>query len=129
MLNKEKDLALLEFEVKGKKRTVEKILEATNKSSEADRYVTAVNYAKSEFSASTETDITTLNDIHSIGFIPYDFMESEKGWTTVKLNKTELEQLYKNASEKAAGLPPQVITIDYQDSSIEGIELDYQFVH
>lgn len=33
VLNKEKDLALLEFEVKGKKRTVEKILEGTNKSS------------------------------------------------------------------------------------------------
>ncbi len=128
-LTKQKQLAYLELDIKGYKETIEKALEESEHHSELDRYYSLVEAAKSEFNASAETDIMTLNDIHSIGFIPYDFMDSEKGWTTLKFTKPELDSLYETAKNISEGLPPQVISIDYEDTAIEDIELDYQFVH
>ena len=128
-LTKQKQLALLELDVKGFKATIEKALSKRNRNSKEDRFYTLVEEAKSEFLASKETDTMTRNDLYSIGFIPYDFMDSEKGWTSIKFSKTELDNLYDTAKTSSEGLPPQVISIDYDDASIEGIELDYQFIH
>lgn len=124
-----KQLALAEWKVRGSKDLIEKELLKINASSDADQFLALSQDAKMTFDAAEKTDIVTNSAIHDINFIPYDFMENESGWNTLKLTKTELEALYLSAKNTNQNLPTEILSIDYDEKGVSGIEVDYTFVH
>ncbi|WP_027377473.1 hypothetical protein [Kaistella palustris] len=56
-------------------------------------------------------------------------MENESGWNSLKLEKQELEDLYLTAKNANENLPAEILSIDYDEKGIDGIELEYTFVH
>ena len=128
-LNNSKELAMSEWKVRGFKDLIEKELVRINANSDADLYLAMSRDAKFSFDSAERTDIITFSAIHDINFIPYDFMENESGWNSLKLNKQEMETLYLAAKSGNQNLPSEILSIDYDESGIEAIEVDYSFVH
>ncbi|WP_157885937.1 hypothetical protein [Chryseobacterium glaciei] len=128
-LNNIKELAFSEWKVKGFKDLIEKELEKINKTSEADLYVAMAQNAKNTFTAAEKTDVISNSSIHDINFIPYDFMENESGWNSMRIEKSELDNLHSEAKNANENLPSEILTIDYDESVILAVELEYSFVH
>jgi hypothetical protein len=128
-LNNQKELAMSEWKVRGSKDLIDKELLKINASSDADLFLTLSHEAKFTFDAAEKTDVISNSSIHDINFIPYDFMENESGWNSMKLEKAELEAIYLSAKNSNENLPTEVLSIDYDEGGISGIELDYTFVH
>lgn len=128
-LNNLKELAFSEWKVKGFKDTIEKELARINKSSDADLYLAMAQNAKHSFEAAEKTDVISNSSIHDINFIPYDFMENESGWNSMRIEKSELEGLHSEAKNSNENLPSEILSIDYDESMIQAVEVDYSFVH
>ncbi|WP_449399172.1 hypothetical protein [Chryseobacterium wanjuense] len=128
-LNNLKALAFSEWKVKGSKDIIEQELARINKNSDADLYLAMAQNAKNTFEAAEKTDVINNSSIHDINFIPYDFMENESGWNSIRLEKPELEALYAEAKNSNENLPSEILSIDYDESVIEAVEFDYSFVH
>ncbi|MFP3593713.1 hypothetical protein [Chryseobacterium sp. SIMBA_038] len=128
-LNNIKELAFSEWKVKGFKDLIEKELGKINKTSEADLYVAMAQNAKNTFTAAEKTDVISNSSIHDINFIPYDFMENESGWNSMRIEKSELDNLHSEAKNANENLPSEILTIDYDESVILAVELEYSFVH
>ena len=128
-LNNIKELAFSEWKVKGSKDLIEKELTKINKASEADLYFAMAQNAKNTFNAAEKTDVISNSSIHDINFIPYDFMENESGWNNIRIEKAELETLHQTAKNSNENLPSEILSIDYDESVIQAVELDYSFVH
>lgn len=128
-LNNIKELAFSEWKVKGSKDLIEKELTRINKASEADLYIAMAQSAKNTFDAAEKTDVISSAAIHDINFIPYDFMENESGWNSIRIEKSELEGLHTEARTATENLPSEILSIDYDESVIQAVELDYTFVH
>ncbi|SDQ11246.1 hypothetical protein SAMN05421664_0546 [Chryseobacterium soldanellicola] len=128
-LNNIKELAFSEWKVKGSKDLIEKELTKINKASEADLYLAMAQNAKNTFNAAEKTDVISNSSIHDINFIPYDFMENESGWNNIRIEKAELETLHQTAKNSNENLPSEILSIDYDESVIQAVELDYSFVH
>lgn len=124
-----KQLSLAEWKVRGAKDLIEKELLKINASSEADQFLALSQDAKMTFDAAEKTDVVTNAAIHDINFIPYDFMENESGWNNLTLNKDELEKLFLSAKNSNVNLPTEILSIDYDEKGVSGIEVDYTFVH
>lgn len=124
-----KELAMSEWKVRGSKDLIDKEFVRINANSDADLYLAMSHDAKFSFDSAEKTDITTFSAIHDINFIPYDFMENESGWNTLKLNKQEMEALYVTAKNSNQNLPSEILSIDYDEDGIAAIEVDYSFVH
>ncbi|GAB0155266.1 hypothetical protein CHRYSEOSP005_05270 [Chryseobacterium sp. Alg-005] len=128
-LNNIKELAFSEWKVKGNKDIIEKELAKINKATEADLYVAMAQNARNTFEAAEKTDVINQASIHDINFIPYDFMENESGWNSMRIEKSELEGLHSEAKNATENLPSEILSIDYDESMIEAVELEYSFVH
>lgn len=128
LLTREKSKRLGEWERKGNKSLIEGVLDTINGQSQLDKYLAQVQNAKMDFDMAEHTDIISNNSIHTIEFIPYDFMDNENGWTSLKLDKKDLDSIYNSIDKKTEELPPEILSIDYDEEYIEGIELEYQFV-
>lgn len=128
-LNNLKALAFSEWKVKGSKDIIEKELARINKNSDADLYLAMAQNAKNTFEAAEKTDVINNSSIHDINFIPYDFMENESGWNSIRLEKSELEALHTEAKNSNENLPSEILSIDYDESVIQAVEFDYSFVH
>ncbi|WP_223607129.1 hypothetical protein [Chryseobacterium sp. OSA05B] len=128
-LNNIKELAFSEWKVKGSKDTIEKELTRINKSSDADLYLAMAQNAKHTFEAAEKTDVISNSSIHDISFIPYDFMENESGWNSMRIEKSELEGLHSEAKNGNENIPSEILSIDYDESMIQAVEVDYSFVH
>ena len=128
-LNNNRELAMSEWKVKGSKDLIDKELLRINANSDADLFLALSHEAKFTFDAAEKTDVVTNSSIHDINFIPYDFMENESGWNNLKLNKDELEALYLSAKNSNENLPTEILSIDYDEKGISGIEVDFTFVH
>ncbi|KMQ69238.1 hypothetical protein ACM39_03815 [Chryseobacterium sp. FH2] len=128
-LNNLKELAFSEWKIKGSKDLIEKELGRINKTSDADLYLAMAQNAKNIFDAAEKTDVINNSSIHDINFIPYDFMENESGWNSMRIEKTELDKLFQEAKTANENLPAEILSIDYDESIIEAVELDYSFVH
>lgn len=128
-LNNLKELALSEWKVRGSKNLIDKEISRINASSDADHYLSMSHDAKFTFDAAEKTDLISYSAVHDINFIPFDFMENESGWNSLKLTKAELEELYLKAKNSNENLPTEILSIDYDESGIEAIEVDYSFVH
>ncbi|UOU98398.1 hypothetical protein MUU74_00145 [Chryseobacterium daecheongense] len=128
-LNNIKELTFSEWKVKGYKDIIEKELTKINKATEADLYVAMAQNAKNTFEAAEKTDVINNASIHDINFIPYDFMENESGWNSMRIEKSELEGLHSEAKNATENLPSEILSIDYDESMIEAVELEYSFVH
>lgn len=122
-------LAYVNLEIKGYKNIIEDVLEKNNKKSGLENYMHLLEASKAFFQIAEKTDISTLASYHDISFIPYDFMKTDSGWNKLKLSKLELENDYKLASLSNRNLPQEILSIDYDDKYISGIELEYSFVH
>ncbi|MFD2908153.1 hypothetical protein ACFSX9_05330 [Flavobacterium ardleyense] len=122
-------LAYTNLEVKGYKSAIEAVLEKINKKSDLENYLQLLSASKSFFDIAEKTDIDTLASYHDISFVPYDFMKSESGWNKLKLSKSELENDYQLARKSNDNLPQEILSIDYDEKYITGIELEYSFVH
>ena len=128
-LSNQKELALSEWKVRGSKDLIEKEIVKINANSDADLFLAMSQEAKFTFDAAEKTDVVTNSSIHDINFVPYDFMENESGWNNLKLSKQELEELYLVAKNSNENLPTEILSIDYDEKGVSGIELDYSFVH
>lgn len=128
-LNNLKELAFSEWKVKGSKDSIEKELTRINKSSDADLYLAMAQNAKHTFEAAEKTDVISNSSIHDINFIPYDFMENESGWNSMRIEKHELEGLHSEAKNSNENIPTEILSIDYDESMIQAVEVDYSFVH
>lgn len=128
-LNNLKELAFSEWKVKGSKDSIEKELARINKSSDADLYLAMAQNAKHTFEAAEKTDVISNSSIHDINFIPYDFMENESGWNSMRIEKSELEGLHSEAKNSNENIPSEILSIDYDESMIQAVEVDYSFVH
>lgn len=128
-LNNIKELAFSEWKVKGSKDIIEKELARINKSSDADLYLAMAQNAKHSFEAAEKTDVISNSSIHDINFIPYDFMENESGWNSMRIEKPELEGLHSEAKNSNENLPSEILSIDYDESMIQAVEVEYSFVH
>lgn len=128
-LNNIKELAFSEWKVKGNKDIIEKELAKINKATEADLYVAMAQNARNTFEAAEKTDVINQASIHDINFIPYDFMENESGWNSMRIEKSELDGLHSEAKNATENLPSEIMSIDYDESMIEAVELEYSFVH
>ncbi|MDQ0593351.1 hypothetical protein QFZ37_001720 [Chryseobacterium ginsenosidimutans] len=128
-LNNIKELSFSEWKVKGSKDLIEKELTRINKASDADLYLAMAQNAKNTFDAAEKTDVISNSSIHDINFIPYDFMENESGWNNIRIEKAELETLHQTAKNSNENLPSEILSIDYDESVIQAVEVDYSFVH
>ena len=127
-LEKQRDLAFLELEVKGSRKIIEDAQRTVNKQSATEEYLNLVREARAEFLASEKTDVISENSLHNINFIPYDFMDNENGWTGMKLSKAELDDIFGKIDKSASDIPSEILSLDYDEKYITGVELDYQFV-
>ncbi|MBK1895525.1 hypothetical protein [Chryseobacterium paridis] len=128
-LNTIKELAFSDWKIKGNKDYIEKELTRINKASEADLYLAMAQSAKNTFDAAEKTDVISNASIHDINFIPYDFMENESGWNSMRIEKSELDILHTEAKNSNENLPSEILSIDYDESVVQAVELDYSFVH
>lgn len=128
-LSNQKELALSEWKVRGSKDLIDKEIAKINANSDADLFLAMSQEAKFTFDAAEKTDVVTNSSIHDINFVPYDFMENESGWNNLKLSKQELEELYLVAKNSNENLPTEILSIDYDEKGVSGIEVDYSFVH
>ncbi|WP_261512927.1 hypothetical protein [Chryseobacterium paludis] len=128
-LNTMKELAFSDWKIKGNKDIIEQELARINKASDADLYLAMAQSAKNTFEAAEKTDVISNASIHDINFIPYDFMENESGWNSMRIEKSELDSLYTEAKNTNENIPSEILSIDYDESVIQAVELDYSFVH
>lgn len=129
VLHSKKEQAFADLEIKGYKNLIETALEKFNKNTEIDAYLDKFQNVKMTFDAAEKTDVTTNSALHDINFIPYDFMENESGWTSLNLSKTDLDALFNEAKLHSENLPSEILSLDYDEKYITGIELDYSFIH
>lgn len=129
ILRDKSELALAELKVKGFKNLIDKAIDKVNEVSKNEAFLNYLQTVKNGFDSLEKTDITTLSAIHDINFIPYDFMDNESGWSSLKMEKADLDLFYNDAKKNAANFPGEIFNIDYDESIITGIELDYSFVH
>lgn len=129
VLKSKAKLAYAELEVKGFKNLVEKAINEINNNTELEKYLSLLDSTKSIFDITKKTGVETLASYHNIDFSPYDFMVNESGWNNLKIDKKELDELYLKAKQSSTGIPEEILSLEYDEKYIKGIELDYTFVH
>ncbi|SHI69206.1 hypothetical protein [Flavobacterium terrae] len=129
VLKSKAKLAYAELEVKGYKNVVEKAINDINNNTELEKYLSLLESTKSIFDITKKTGVETLASYHNIDFSPYDFMVNESGWNNLKIDKKELDELYLKAKQSSVGIPEEILSLEYDEKYIKGIELDYSFVH
>jgi hypothetical protein len=119
--------AVADLELLGYRTLVEDALAAVNRMTEYDRFIDRLADARALMKSMEKTGVQNLAGYHDINFIPYDFMDSPSGWTSMELGKSELETLYNEARQEKE-LPEDYFSIEYDEKYISGIELEFAVV-
>lgn len=123
-----KEIILVDHKLLGFKKTIESALEKINESDDFDRFLSNLKSAKYTLEGSKKTGIVSQDSYLDINFIPYDFMSTDNGWNKLTLSKVELDQLYDSAKTEKNDFPPEIISIDYDEKNITGIELEFSII-
>ncbi|GEC78726.1 carboxypeptidase-like regulatory domain-containing protein [Flavobacterium aquatile] len=123
-----KEIILADHKLLGFKKTIESALEKINESDDFDRFLSNLKSAKYTLEGSKKTGIVSQDSYLDINFIPYDFMSTDNGWNKLTLSKVELDQLYEAAKTEKNDFPSEIISIDYDEKNITGIELDFSII-
>lgn len=123
-----KDKLSAELKVLGFKDLIENALETINKKDEFDMFLESINNQKTIVETSKQTGLVSHASFNDINFIPYDFMTSDNGWTSVSLEKEELDLLLKQAMEETNNMPKEILDFDYDEDYILGVEFEYTIV-
>ena len=123
-----KEIILADHKLLGFKKTIESALKKINESDDFDRFLSNLKSAKYTLEGSKKTGIVSQDSYLDINFIPYDFMSTDNGWNKLTLSKVELDQLYEVAKTEKNDFPSEIISIDYDEKNITGIELEFSII-
>lgn len=126
LLKKEK--AIVDHKLLGNKKIIENALNTINKTDEFDNFLANLQSSRNVFEMSKKTGIQSLESYLDINFVPYDFMSNNNGWTKLTIEKKELEELYEAAKIQKDDFPEEIISIEYNEKDIIGIELEFSIV-
>lgn len=129
LLHTKKELLFAEFKLLGFKDVIENALKTTNQSNDFDSFLLELNTIKSALESAKKTGIDSLATYLDLQFIPYNFMDTNNGWSTLTLDKSQLEQLYGEIKTDPKNIfSDDILSIDYDEKYIKGIELEYAIV-
>jgi hypothetical protein len=123
-----KENSLAECKLLGFKKTIESALEKINESNAFDLFLSEMKSAKYTLEGSKKTSIISQESYLDINFIPYNFMSTDNGWNKLVIEKKELEELYEVAKIEENDFPNELISIDYDEKNITGIELEFSII-
>ena len=126
LLKKEK--AIVDHKILGYKKIIEDAFRKINKTDEIDTFLDNIKNSRNIFEASKKTGILSLNSYLDINFVPYDFMLTSNGWTKLEIDKDELDELYNVANNQKDSFPNEIISIDYDDENIIGVEFEFAII-
>lgn len=123
-----KENTLADFKLLGFKKTVETALAKINESDDFELFISEMKSAKYTLEGSKKTGIISQESYLDINFIPFNFMTTDNGWNKLVIEKNELEELYKEAKIEENEFPSELISIDYDEKNITGIELEFSII-
>ncbi|CAM3780459.1 hypothetical protein FLCU109888_01135 [Flavobacterium cucumis] len=126
LLRKEK--AIVDHKLLGHKELIENAMRTINKLDGLDLFLANLMNSRNVMENTAKTGIQSLETFHDINFIPYDFMSNKNGWTKLSIEKKELDELYEIAKIHKDNFPEEIISIDYDEKNIIGIELEFSIV-
>lgn len=122
-----KERALSDLELLGSRGAIEAAMSEINRLSEYDRFISRLADAKALMKSLEKTGIQSLAGYHDINFIPFDFMDNPSGWSSMELQKSELDALYAEARQEKE-FPEDYLSLEYDEKYISGIELEFAVV-
>jgi len=126
LLRKEK--LIVDHKLLGYKDYIENAMSKINKLDGLDLFLANLMNSRNIMENSAKTGLQSLEVFHDINFIPYDFMSNKNGWTKLSIDKKELDALYETAKIHKDDFPQEIISIDYDEKNIIGIELEFSIV-
>jgi len=118
-----------DFKILGFKDTIENAVAIVNQSNDYDLFLKELDAVKSALQNAKKTGLQSLATYLDMQFIPYDFMTGDNGWNVLSLDITQLDQLYNEVKSNANNdFPEEIMSIDYDEKNIKGIELEYAIV-
>ncbi|WP_130734900.1 hypothetical protein [Flavobacterium sp. J27] len=126
LLKKEK--LIIDHKLLGYKNDIEKAMKVINKSDGFDVFLSSLINSRNVMENSKKTGIQSLESYHDINFVPYDFMSNDNGWTKLSLDKKELDTLYETVQQEKNDFPEEIISIEYDEKNILGVELEFSIV-
>ncbi len=118
-------LLLAEWRLKGFKDEVENTLKRINKLSEYDQILALKNKVLSDIKTIEATGIQSASTYIKLQMVPFNFYKNENAWSRLEVNQTELETILKRAQRSLKGFNKHVLTLDYDESFIDKITLNY----
>ncbi len=126
LLRKEK--LIVDHKLLGHKELIENAMSKINKLDGLDLFLANLMNSRNIMENSAKTGLQSLETFHDINFIPYDFMSNKSGWTKLSIDKKELDELYERAKVHKDDFPEEIISIDYEEKNIIGVELEFSIV-
>lgn len=126
LLKKEK--LIVDHKLLGYKELIEDAMSKINKQDGLDLFLANLINSRNIMENSAKIGLQSLETFHDINFIPYDFMSNKNGWTKLTIDKKELDELYERAKTNKEDFPEEIISIDYDEKNILGIELEFSIV-
>ncbi|UUC45289.1 carboxypeptidase-like regulatory domain-containing protein [Flavobacterium cerinum] len=126
LLKKEK--LAVDHKLLGYKKLIEEAIKQLNSKDGLEIFLANLTNSRNTMELSKKTGIQSLESYHDINFVPYDFMSNDSGWIKLSIGKQELDQLYETAKNEKDAFPDEVISIDYDERNIIGIELEFSIV-
>lgn len=126
LLKKEK--MAVDHKLLGYKKQIEEAIKQLNSKDGLEIFLANLTNSRNTMEMSRKTGIQSLESYHDINFVPYDFMSNDSGWIKLSIDKKELDSLYEMAKNEKDAFPDEVISIDYDEKNIIGIELEFSIV-
>ncbi|MGX7666358.1 carboxypeptidase-like regulatory domain-containing protein [Flavobacterium pedocola] len=126
LLRKEK--IAVDHKLLGYKKLIENAMKKINENDGFDIFLANLNNSRNIMEVSKKTGIQSLESYYDINFVPYDFMSNDSGWIKLSLTKAELDQLYETAKSQKHEFPEEILSIDYDEKNIIGIELEFNII-
>lgn len=127
LLKKEK--LIIDHKLLGYKDSIEKAMKVINKTDGFDVFLSNLINSRNIMENSKKTGLQSLETYHDINFVPYDFMSNDNGWTKLVMDKKELDELYEKVKLEKNDFPEEIISIDYDEKNILGIELEFSIIN
>ena len=126
LLRKEK--LIVDHKLLGYKELIENAMSKINALDGLDIFLANLMNSRNIMENTAKTGLQSLESYHDINFIPYDFMSNKNGWTKLSIDKKELDELYERAKVEKDDFPKEIISIDYDEKNIIGVELEFSIV-
>lgn len=126
LLKKEK--LIVDHKLLGFKKVIEDALAKINKTDGFDIFLSNLNNSRYTLEGSKKTGIQSLESYLDINFVPYDFMSNNNGWIKLSIEKKELDELYEIAKVHKGDFAEEIISIDYEEKNIIGIDLEFSII-